>query len=292
MIDPHSGVFLTVMTNRQFMRGLGCGLAAAGMLLAGSGLPVAAEQDRVQIDALYSVELNRFEIGSFTFRSDLSTKTYALESNAEFSIAGLLGWKGQTRTQGALSGNSTSPALYQFDFESTIKSGSVAMNFKDRTVTGLTVLPAEQPLPGTVPLLEQHIKDVSDPLSAILSLVRAKGPNPCDRKVSIFDGKQRFDLVLYYRKKVLIEESQPSGQPVEGIVCKIKYVPIAGFRETQELRDLARNNTILITFRPVPSAGLMVPHAVRIPTAAGEAVISANKVTIKGPNQMQIALTN
>jgi hypothetical protein len=266
-------------------------LLAAGVLAWASVRPAAAGPDSVEIDAVYKVALNDFDIGSFAFKSQVGGNSYSLESDVRISFAGLVGWKGQTRTQGALAGKDASPAVYQFNFESPAKSGSVAMNFKDRKVTGLTILPDEPPLPGTLPLTAEHIKGVADPLSAVLSMVRVDGNNPCDRKISIFDGKQRFDLVLSYRKQVPITETHPSGQPSEGVVCKVKYVPIAGYRETEELRSLARNNNISITFRPIPSAGLMVPHIVVIPTVAGDAVISASRVNIKA-NQSQIALIN
>jgi hypothetical protein len=280
------------MMNGHVRRALSASLITAALAGPASIGPAAADPDSVAIDAVYKVALNDFEIGSFAFKSDVGAKQYSLESDVRISFAGLVGWKGQTRTQGVVAGKTPSPAIYQFNFESPAKSGSVAMNFKNSTVTGLTVLPDEPPLPGTMPITAEHIKNVSDPLSAVLSLVRVDGPNPCDRKVSIFDGKQRFDLVLSYRKQVPITEAQPSGQPSQGIVCRVKYVPIAGYRETEELRALARNTNITITFRPIPSAGLMVPHIVVIPTVAGDAVVSASRVNIKAPNQGQIALVN
>lgn len=280
------------MMNGHVRQALFASLLGVGVLAPASMGPAAAGPDSVAIDAVYKVSLNEFEIGSFAFKSDVGAKAYSVESDVRISFAGLVGWRGQTKTQGAFEGKDTSPAIYQFSFESPAKSGSIAMNFKDRSVTGLTVLPDEPPLPGTLPLTAEHIKGVADPLSAVLSLVRVAGNNPCDKKVSIFDGKQRFDLILSYRKQVEITEAQPSGQPSQGIVCKVKYLPIAGYRETEDLRALARQNNISITFRPIPSAGLMVPHIVTIPTVAGDAVISASRINIKAPNQGQIALIN
>lgn len=279
------------MMNGHVRQAIVASLLAAGVLASSSTWPAAAGPDSVEIDAVYKVALNDFEIGSFSFKSAVADKTYSLESDVSISFAGLVGWKGLTRTQGAIENKTASPSVYQFNFESPAKSGSVAMNFKNRAVTGLTILPDEPPLPGTLPLTAEHIKGVADPLSAVLSLVRVEGNNPCDRKVSIFDGKQRFDLVLSYRKQVPITEAHPSGQPSQGIVCKVKYIPIAGYRQTEDLQALARNNNISITFRPIPSAGLMVPHIVVIPTVAGDAVISASRVNIKA-NQSQIALIN
>lgn len=280
------------MTNRYARPACAASLLAAGVLIAAGPWPAAAGPDSVQIDAVYKVELNDFEIGSFSFKSEVGDKSYTLNSDVKISFAGLTGWRGTTSTKGAVTGKDVAPNLYQFQFSSPARSGSIAMNFANRNVTGLTVLPDEPPLPGLKPLTPEHIKGVADPLSAVLSLVRVEGNNPCDRKVSIFDGKQRFDLVLSYRKQVPITEAQPSGQPSQGVVCKVKYIPIAGYRDTEDLRALARENNIAITFRPIPSAGLMVPHKVKIPTVAGDAVISASRINIWTPNQGQIALVN
>lgn len=280
------------MTKSYLRPAIAASILGACALGAASAWPAAAGPDSLEIDAVYKVALNEFEIGSFAFKSDVGDKSYTLQSDVRISFAGLVGWKGTTVTRGAMAGKDVSPSVYQFEFSSPAKSGSIAMNFANRNVTGLTVLPDEPMPPDLKPLTAEHIKGVADPLSAVLALVKVGGANPCDRKVSIFDGKQRFDLVLSYRKQVPISEAQPSGQPSQGIVCKVKYVPIAGYRDTEELRALARENNIAITFRPIPSAGLMVPHEVKIPTVAGDAVISASRVTIRAPNQGQIALVN
>jgi hypothetical protein len=280
------------MTYGQLRPAIGAGFLAAGVLATACVWPAVAGPDSVTIDAVYKVELNEFEIGSFSFNSDVGAKAYTLQSDVSISFAGLVGWKGSTTTRGAMAGKAASPTVYQFQFSSPARSGSIAMNFANSNVTGLTVLPDEPQPPDLKPITAEHIKAVTDPLSAVLSLVRVEGNNPCDRKISIFDGKQRFDLVLSYRKKVAISEAQPSGQPSEGIVCKVKYVPIAGYRDTEELRALARQNNISITFRPIPSAGLMVPHVVNIPTVAGDAVLTASRVNIRAPGQGQIALVN
>lgn len=268
------------------------GAALATTLLLGPAKTAGAEPGTLEIDAVYKVTLNDFEVGNFSFKSQVGATGYNAESDVKLSVAGLVGWKGRTAIRGSIQGKAPSPKDYDFKYDSPAKSGSIAMNFDKGSVTGLTILPQEDPLPDTLPLTAEHIKGVMDPLSAVLAMVRVDGKNPCDRKVSIFDGKQRFDLVLSYRKETRITEVKPSGQPGTGIICKVKYVPIAGYRPTEEVMSFARTNGITITFRPIPSANLMVPHAVVIPTMAGEAVLSVSQVKIKAPNQGQIALIN
>lgn len=266
--------------------------AIGAAVLLGPATGAAMADPALEIDAVYKVTLNDFDVGSFTYKTEVGENTYNAVSDVRLSVAGLTGFKGQTSTTGVMSDKVASPKNYNFQFESPAKSGSIRMNFDKLSVTGLTVLPDDDPLPGTVPLQAEHIKNVMDPLSAVLALVRVEGKNPCDRKVSIFDGKQRFDLILSYRKETTITETRPSGQPGRGVVCKVKYVPIAGYRPTEEVMSFAKTNGMTITFRPIPSANVMVPHAVLIPTLAGDAVLTASQVKIKTPNQGQIALMN
>ena len=59
-----------------------------------------------------------------------------------------------------------------------------------------------------MPLREQHLKGVLDPLSAIMVLSRGSSANPCDRRLPIFDGKERFDLVFSYKGEM---QGRPSS---------------------------------------------------------------------------------
>ena len=139
----------------------------------------------------------------------------------------------------------------------------------------------------TVPLKPEHLANVLDPLSAILALTQDSGGKPCDRKLAIFDGKQRFDLTLVFRRQEPIEGSAELAS-----VCRVKYTPIAGFRQTEETANLARTTGIEISFRSVPSAHLFVPQKIVLPTLAGTAEITVQHVDIKTAGTGQLALIN
>ena len=67
---------------------------------------------------------------------------------------------------------------------------------------------------------------------------------------------------------------------------------VSGVRGPEETRALAANNGIEIAFRPVPSAGLMLPHRVVIPTIAGDAVLQAAEVSIVTNNRDRVAFVD
>jgi hypothetical protein len=155
-------------------------------------------------------------------------------------------------------------------------------------VQNVAVLPGLVTAPDTVPLKEQHVKGVLDPLTAILALTHVPGVSPCAQRLPVFDGVQRFDLVLSYRRHVPIAE----GQQDMAIVCRVKYVPIAGYRNNDETRALANNVGIEITFRPVPRAKLMLPQSIVVPTVAGNVELTLTKVGIKTRDRGKIALVD
>lgn len=269
-------------------------LGAAALLLgvcACSSSPVLADNFPPRVSATYRISFGGFDIGSFNFQSQLTPQGYVLQSHAELSaLLGAFKWRGNSRSTGNLVQLDPKPSAYTFDYQANSKLGSVKMAFNGAGVTSNTVVPPQDPHPELIPLKEQHLKDVLDPLSAVMALTRVQGANPCGRKLSIFDGKQRFDLVMSFRRQQKIAETRPSGQPGFAFVCRVRYVPIAGYKMNNETKQMAANGGIEIALRPVPSANLLVPYQITVPTMAGSAVMTVQRVEIQTHNKGQIAL--
>ncbi len=244
----------------------------------------------VEISASYKISLNGFDLGGLQFNSRVQNGSYTADSDVKLSaLLGAFKWHGVTRTSGTISGAVHQPQGYSFEFDGSAKSGSIRMGFTGAEITSVSVKPEAFTAPDSVPLERQHLKNAIDPLSAIMALTRVEGDNPCGRKLAIFDGKQRFDLTLSFRRQESIGTGL-NGEPLTAVVCKVKYTPVAGYRNTSETQAMAANNNIEIAFRRVPNAGLMVPHRVVIPTMAGDAVIEAERVNIETGGHGQIAL--
>jgi hypothetical protein len=248
--------------------------------------PAAPGISPVRVDASYRITLNGFNLGTFQFKSDVGRNRYTLDTDVEISaLLGVFRWKGVTRTSGSLAARTPKPADFRFDYESTVRNGSVAMGFDKDGIERLTVLPTTVEPPDWVPLTTAHLKGVVDPLSAILAITHTDAATPCGRTVAIFDGKQRFDIALRFARKEPVV-----GIPEEtAIVCRVKYTPIAGYRATEETRQLADTNDIEIVFRMVPAAKLMLPQSVALPTPAGNARIDLERVNIEVPDRGQLA---
>lgn len=260
--------------------------ALTPMSLLATAAPLQTGVSPVRVDASYKITLNGFNLGGFNFKSNVGRNQYNLETDVEISaLLGIFKWKGVTHSSGKVDAKAPQPADFRFDYESTVRNGSIVMGFDKEGIERLSVQPLTVEAPDTVPLAPAHLKGVFDPLSAILAITHSDAPSPCGRKFSIFDGKQRFDIALRFAR-----EEPVVGIPNEtAVVCRVKYTPIAGFRPTEDTRQLAASNDIEIVFRMVPAAKLMLPQSVAVPTAVGAARIDLERVNIQLPERGRVA---
>jgi hypothetical protein len=266
------------------------------LLLAGFAAFIAsgftshrAEAWPAVVRATYDVNFNGLNVGSFEFQAHIEDKSYTLTGSAQLTLL-LFTWVGEIRSFGLLSNQTPRPAAFSFEFQANGKTGSTRMDFAGNSIAGVMHNPPSPPKPDIVPVRDQHLRGVLDPLSAILVLANYSNPDPCDRRLPIFDGRERFDLTLSYKGQTTVSEQQPSGQPAIAHVCRVKYRPVAGHKPDAENSFLATSDGIEVSLRPVPSANILVPYQITIPTMIGYATIVSKRVEIESPGLPQIAL--
>jgi Protein of unknown function (DUF3108) len=268
-------------------------IAAAGAICLSPTPSRAADGWPSQVQATYDVDFNGINVGSYEFHSTQSGQTYKLAGSGKLSLMlGAFQWTGATQATGQLTAEQAKPSSFGFDYRGQSKGGSTRISYTDDTVTQVMQDPPPKTKEGIVPVQVQHLKGVLDPLSAVLAISRGTSGNPCSRRIPIYDGTQRFDLMLLPKGQVALNESSPSGQPQMGYVCRVRYVPIAGYKPDDNTKFMARNMDIEIVLRPLPSANIFVPYRVTIPTFAGSATITARRVNVITHGQQQIALVN
>jgi Protein of unknown function (DUF3108) len=262
----------------------------AGLPQAAAAAPkagAAASPGRVR--ANYVITFNGIELGNFVWDSAFKDGTYKLSSNAKLSaLFGAYTWQGVTRSMGTFGGGTVSPSAYGFKFQATDKNGQVDMRFAKGSVTELKTLPVDNGSIERVPLTRAHMANVLDPLSAVMAMSTPTGgkigaASPCQKRVPVFDGKQRFDLQLSFLRKAPVNAAGATF----AYVCRVRYVPIAGHKNNSETKFMVDNKDIEIWLAPVEYANIYVPTAIVIPTWAGQVQIATSKVQIDmGPSTL------
>lgn len=278
---------------------LGAQLAVVFAISGGAAIaalaPVAASADEANwpssVTALYRLHFNGFEVGSYQFGSQFDGKTYQAQSSAKISaLFGAFKWRGDISSEGTIDKRSPHPSAYQMTYKAKSKKVEVKLGFNGGRVSEVTLVPNKPPNPQAVPVKPEHIEGVFDPMTAILTISHPSSAKPCDRRIPIFDGKARFDLVMSYKSQQRLEEATPTGQPAELLVCRVKYVPIAGHKPKDFVDPWVDYDHIEIALRPVPRAGIYVPYRITVPTTIGAAEMTAESVNITSSDRERIAL--
>lgn len=263
-------------------------LATLGLIGPVSTTEAGEQRWPSHVTANYDISFNGFGLGQFVFKADVRPGHYQLSGDAEISaLFGFVNWHGVTQTSGRLGGSRTVPSSYSFDFRSSDKAGSVRMAFSKERIVSIAANPLPPASPEFVPVDRSHLTGVLDPLTAVMAMTRPGTSNPCNQRLKIFDGIQRFDLVTVPNGTEQLKANSGATSVLQ--VCEMRYLPISGYDRGGETPSLARNLRIRISLRQVPEAGLFIPHEIKIPTALGSIVLALEKAEIKAQSRDQVA---
>jgi Protein of unknown function (DUF3108) len=240
--------------------------------------PDSSESVTVQassVNALYHINWLGTHIGDFKIRSSITNRQYSLQANADISVFfGAVSWQGVTSSHGLMTANGPVPQAYSFRYSTNDRHEAIELRFQQRMVQDILINPPQHPGSRNVPITAADLQNVVDPLSAIILLSQARlsrnNGDACSKRLPIFDGKIRYDLVLSLKGTRSIS---PTGR-LHGTayVCRVSYVPIAGHKPSKQGGDYAAGNTgIEVWLVPLPEAGLLVPYYIHVPTPAGTA---------------------
>jgi hypothetical protein len=241
------------------------------------------------VNAVYNISWLGANIGSFRIRSSITNRQYTISANADVSVFfGTVTWQGVTNSRGLMTANGPVPQNYTFRYSTNDKREAIELRFQQRMVQDIIINPPQHPGARNVPITAAHLQNVLDPLSALVLLSQARqsrhSGDACNKRLPIFDGKTRYDLVL-----------SPKGTRTIGTtgklrgtayVCSVRYVPLGGHRLGKHgENDYATGNTgIEVWLVPVPEAGLLVPYYVHVPTPAGTASMVTSKFDVDTPS--------
>ena len=267
--------------------------ALTWIYMFGSMATAAGVSSKVTVN--YNISFDGMQIGSFIMHASVNNSQYSINATANISLlAGIIfEWKGITSSSGRVVNKGPAPSSYSFGYRTSEKSEKVDVKFADNSVREIAVNPPQRPSSGRVPVTRQHMQNVVDPLSALLLFSNfghnQSGEEVCNHTLPIFDGKQRYDLQLSYKRTKSVtangddEEAGGRGYRGPAYVCKIKFVPISGHKAGDEENNYAaQSEGMEVWMIPVARSGLYVPYYIRIPTPVGVATLSSVGFRVSG----------
>ena len=250
--------------------------AVSVLTLAGAG----SVQAQRKLEARYTASLAGIPLGSGTWVIDITPDQYtAVATGHTTGLVKLIAdGSGSTGARGALQGASLVPSTYVSSTVSDKKADEVRMTLRAGTVKEVMAEPPLEPSPDRVPVTEAHRKGVVDPMSAVLIPVAGHGdlltPEACKRRIAIFDGRQRADIDLVYKRMDHVHADKGYQGPV--VVCTVLYNPIAGHRpERPAIKYLIAQRDMEMWLAPISGTRVLVPFRFSVPTPFGLGVLQA-----------------
>jgi hypothetical protein len=256
-----------------------CGVSGVGLAQPSS--------DRCQIEATYRVDLAAFNLGDFHLTAKLKGANYTLKAQGEFSFITSMIYRasGKTTSSGRLSKLGAEPSRFTVNYKGGGKKEERRLSFVDGAVDEVSIVPKKRQNPRNVPISAGQLERVLDPLTAAFLSVRSNGSagplDVCQQTVPVFDGKQRFDIVLSPKRLESANADAPAGLSGPMPVCRVKFVPIGGYRPDHPgIKFMAQTDEIEVWLFPIPRTNLNFPYRIAVPTTLGSGVITLREIAL------------
>lgn len=258
---------------------LGAGGVVIVMLAGATCDPVRAQG---KLEARYAASVGGIPLGKGAWVIEIGESQYTAAASGRVTgvLRAVTSGEGSSAVRGLMNGGHPVPQNYAVHVTSDDKTDEVRMTFNSGTVKELVAEPPFAPTPDRVPVTEVHRKGVIDPMSAGLMPVGGTGdvlvPEACQRTLPIFDGRQRFDLTLTFKRLDKVSADKGYQGPV--VVCQVTYQPLAGHRPSRyAIKYLMEQRDMEIWLAPILGTRIVVPYRIQVPTLLGAAVLEATQ---------------
>jgi hypothetical protein len=268
--------------------------ARTTILAAGSALALitATAGDRAHgegnLDATYTISFARIPVGEVTATAVFGQSEYAI--SARVRAGGvmkvlLVDGEASFTTRGTIKNGHPEPTNFTSKIVSNAETSDMTMVFDEGSVRDLTATPP--PSQDRVPVTAANHRGIIDPLTAVLFSAGRAGDTlsqeACRRTLPIFDGHQRYDLKLAFKRMDKVTAEKGYAGPV--VVCSVNYEPIAGHRANIPLvKYLSEGREMEIALAPIAGTRLLAPFRLSVVSALANLMIEAKRFeTIMAP---------
>lgn len=252
----------------------------ATLALVGAGTlasPVLADG---RLEARYRLSLAGLELGRAALVLEIDEKSYTASGSARLTgvVQAVSSGKGTVGARGQIDRDTLAPRAFAMEAETDKKAEAIRLVMNGSVVTDMNVEPPVIPVPDRVPLTDKDKRGVFDPMSAALILVPGTeeplSAKACERTLSIFDGRQRYDLQLSFERMEDVKAEKGYAGP--SVVCRIAYRPVAGHRPDRAgVKYMMKNKEMYIWLAPIKGTRMLAPFRAAVTTAIGVAQLDA-----------------
>ena len=258
------------------------GVALLGLLCAGSH--GAAAQEETRLRAQYVATLLGITVGGGSWDVRVAPDHFIVTGKGGSAGLALLFASGRAEAiaEGPMHAGKPVTTRYDYTSTTTAKFDEIHMRLDKGAVTDLRIDPPQKPHRKRIRLEARHQVGVQDPISAVMMPAPGPlGPEACARKLSVFDGRMRYDLQFSFKKMEPVKTN--AGYRGQAAVCSIRFAPIAGhIPERPAIKYLTELTTMEVWLAPVAGTALVVPWRVVIPTPFGTGVLQAETFQVTG----------
>jgi uncharacterized protein DUF3108 len=260
--------------------------AQTTILATGSALALmtAALSDsahaETNLEASYTISFARIRVGAITATVAYGDSEYAISANGRAGgvVKILLDGEGSFTARGTITDSHPVPTKFTSKIVSNTGNSDVTMVLDEGSVKELAAAPL--PSSGRVPVTEANRQGIVDPLTAMLFSAAPAGDGlsqqACRHTLPIFDGLQRYDLKLAFKRMDKVTAEKGYAGPV--VVCSLRYEPIAGHSASNTLvKYLSEGREMEIALAPVAGTRLLAPFRLSVVSMLANIVIEANQ---------------
>lgn len=252
------------------------------LALPAFALLAATPLDAAEVQANYAITLAGLSIGKAQLAASLDGTAYTL--NVSSALTGIVGAVSKGRGAATARGNVAPSGVLTNGFSLSATNGTDTRTIQIAAASGaVRNVVIEPPFVDKgdggdrIPLRDAHKIGVLDPVSALIMPSRAANPLDkanCERRIPVFDGSQRFDVILSYAGTRQVRTERGYSGPV--LVCSARYVPVAGHRpERRVTKFMAENRHMEAWLAPVNGGKVLIPYRISVKTMIGTTVIEA-----------------
>jgi hypothetical protein len=272
-------------------------LVACAMLAAAAADATHGAAAQGRLDAEYVASLAGIPIGRGNWVVEIGEDQFS--ATATGATTGLLqlftSGHGTTTSHGVISGGQLLPTSYTATINANHRVDDVRIVLAGGNVKDYSVEPPVKPSPNLIPVSDADRRGVIDPMTSGLGRVAGTGdpvsPVACNRKLSVFDGRLRYDLQHEFKRIEMVKVERGYEGPVA--VCAAYFQPISGYvPDRPAIRYLAALRDAEVWLAPIFGTRVVVPYRISLPTPLGLGALQATAfVSVAHPPRSAAAKT-